>query len=58
MGHFMIIILYTFSSLSHDLLIGELYTNGFAITDSKLIRHYLTNIKQCVKIDCTFSSEK
>ena len=56
MGHFMIIILYTFSSLSHDLLIGELYTNGFAITDSKLIRHYLTNIKQCVKIDRTFSS--
>ena len=45
-----------FDCLSHDLLITKLHTYGVDIPALRLLYNYLTDRKQCVKIDCTFSS--
>ena len=43
-----------FDCLSHDLLIAKLHAYGFDIPALRLLHNYLTNGKQCVKIDLTF----
>ena len=48
----------TFDCLSHDLLIANLHAYGFHIPALRLLHNYLTNRKQCVKMDCTCSSGK
>ena len=45
-----------FDCLSHDLLKAKLDAYGFDIPALRLLLNYLTNSKQCVKTDCTFSS--
>ena len=45
-----------FDCLSYDLLIVKLYAHGFDIPTLRLLHNYLTNRKQRVKIDSTFSS--
>ena len=45
-----------FDCLSHDLLIAKLHAYGFDIPALKVLHHYLTNRKQSLKIDSTFSS--
>ena len=45
-----------FDCLSYDLLIVKLYAHGFDIPALRLLHNYLTNRKQRVKIDSTFSS--
>ena len=44
-----------FDYLSHDLLVAKLHANGFDIPALRLLHNYVTNRKQCVKIDRTFS---
>ena len=46
----------TFDCLSQDLLIAKLHAYGFDIPALRLLHNYLTNRKQRVKIDRTFSS--
>ena len=43
-----------FDCLSHDLLIAKLHAYGFDIPALRLLHNYLTNGKQCVKIDLSF----
>ena len=45
-----------FDCLSHDLLIAKLHAYGLDIQALRLLHNYLTDRKQCVKIDSTFSS--
>ena len=45
-----------FDCLSHDLLTVKLHAHGFDIPTLRLLHNYLTNRKQRVKIDSTFSS--
>ena len=45
-----------FDCLVHDLLIAKLNAYGFSYRALKLVYNYLTNRKQRVKINCTFSN--
>ena len=45
-----------FDCINHDLLIAKLHAYGFGLESLKLIKSYLSNRKQRVKINTTFSS--
>jgi len=43
-------------SLPYNLLLAKLYACSFGLSSLKMIYSYLTSRKQCVKINCTYSS--
>ena len=45
-----------FDCINHDLLIAKLHAYGFSLASLKLIKSYLSNRKQRVKINNTFST--
>ena len=45
-----------FDCLPHDLLIAKLHAYGLDMSSLKLLRSYLTKIRQRVKINSTYSS--
>ena len=45
-----------FDCINHDLLIAKLHAYGFSLESLKLVKSYLSNRKQRVKINNTFSS--
>ena len=58
-GHYGVLLIdisKAFDCVSYDLMIAKLHGYGFDIPALKLLHHYLTNRKQRVKIDRTFSS--
>ena len=46
----------TFDTLNHDLLIAKLHTYGFSEESLQLIKSYLTNRRQRIKINASFSN--